>query len=68
MGYSLRNQRYRYTSWQGAETGEELYDYQADPHEWTNLAGDPAAQHLKSQLREQLESITAQRGRRGEVG
>lgn len=68
MGYSLRNERYRYTRWQGAQTGEELYDYQADPHEWSNLADDPAAQQLKAGLRQQLESITAERGRSGEVG
>lgn len=68
MGYSLRNQRYRYTRWQGEQTGEELYDYEADPHEWTNLANDPSVQSLKARLRRQLESITASRGRTGEVG
>ncbi len=48
MGYSLRSERYRYTIW--IEKGDfdtsldnverELYDYQSDPHETTNLAGD----------------------------
>jgi len=41
-GYSIRTERYRYTEWGGGEYGTELYDYQADPEEYTNLAGDPS--------------------------
>jgi arylsulfatase A-like enzyme len=37
--YSIRNERYRYIRY--IDGGEELYDHQADPEEWTNLAGDP---------------------------
>ena len=41
-GYSIRTERYRYTEWGGGEYGAELYDYQSDPEEYTNLAGDPS--------------------------
>jgi iduronate 2-sulfatase len=50
-GYSLRNERYRYTSWQGTTAGEELYDYQADPRELVNLAQAPIARELKAFLK-----------------
>ncbi len=41
MGYSVRNERYRYTEWDGGALGVELYDEDADPNEWHNLAWDP---------------------------
>ena len=41
MGCSLRTERWRYTEWDGAKAGAELYDHDKDPHEWRNLAGDP---------------------------
>jgi uncharacterized sulfatase len=63
-GYSMRTERYRYTFWNEGAAGEELYDYQKDPRELHNLAGDTAAASLKRQLRARLESITAVRGRR----
>lgn len=68
FGYSIRNEKYRYTSWQGSEVGEELYDYQADPHEMKNLAADPSMQKIRSSMREQLAAITAKRGRTMELG
>lgn len=37
-GYTVRTPRYRYTEWGEGEFGTELYDYQADPEEFTNLA------------------------------
>jgi len=40
MGYSVRTERWRYTEWDGGAKGSELYDQDADPHEWSNLAGD----------------------------
>ena len=36
LGRSVRTDRYRYTEW--PDGSEELYDHEADPHEWTNLA------------------------------
>lgn len=64
MGYSVRTERYRYTSWQDGTAGEELYDYQDDPRELKNLASDPTHRRLKFALQVQLNSITTARGKR----
>jgi hypothetical protein len=41
-GFSVRNERYRYTEWRNTVTGEilasELYDLQEDPLETVNIA------------------------------
>ncbi|MCB1232865.1 MAG: sulfatase [Verrucomicrobiae bacterium] len=44
MGRSIRTERWRYTEWNGGESGAELYDHEKDPHEFTNLAVEPAAE------------------------
>jgi choline-sulfatase len=36
--HGIRSERWRYIHY--ADGSEELYDIEADPHEWTNLAGD----------------------------
>jgi uncharacterized sulfatase len=41
-GYSVRDERYRYTEWDGGSRGVQLYDYETDPGELKNLAADPA--------------------------
>jgi uncharacterized sulfatase len=41
MGYSIRNERWRYTEWDDGKKGVELYDETADPAETHNLAADP---------------------------
>jgi uncharacterized sulfatase len=39
-GHSVRTERWRYTEWANGKQGVELYDHQADPNEWKNLAAD----------------------------
>jgi iduronate 2-sulfatase len=41
MGYSVRDERWRYTEWDGGQKGVELYDELNDPRELRNLATDP---------------------------
>jgi iduronate 2-sulfatase len=42
MGYSIRDERYRYTEWRDWQTGRvvarELYDHESDPGENRNVA------------------------------
>lgn len=47
-GYAARDERWRYIRY--ADGSEELYDHQADPNEWTNLAAKPEHAALKSTL------------------
>lgn len=44
QNYALSSERWRYIHYVGGE--EELYDIVSDPHEWTNLAKHPTAEHL----------------------
>ncbi len=56
MGRSIRTSRWRYSEWNSGAEGRELYDHQADPHEFVNLAQREDLQPVIEQLREQLES------------
>lgn len=47
-GYAARDERWRYIRY--ADGSEELFDHQADPHEWTNLAAKPEHAALKATL------------------
>lgn len=38
QGRSVRNERWRYTEWDGGAAGRELYDHDTDPDELHNLA------------------------------
>jgi len=44
---------------------EELYDLRADPHELSNLAGDPACRELLESLRGKVRQWMAQQGDKG---
>jgi arylsulfatase A-like enzyme len=55
--HALRNERWRYIRY--ADGGEELYDHQYDPHEWTNLAGGPEFAKVKAELAQWLPKTDA---------
>ncbi len=40
FGRSVRTDRWRYTEWDKGRQGHELYDHDADPNEYSNLAKD----------------------------
>ncbi len=42
-GATVRTERYRYTEWNDGTTAAELYDYESDPLESRNVAGDRAS-------------------------
>ncbi len=52
LGRSVRSPRFRFTQW--PDGSEELYDEEADPREWDNLANIPAMQAQKAELAKRL--------------
>lgn len=54
MGYSVRTDRYRYTEWDGGAKGLQLFDYQTDPHELTNLVADPNYAGVVAEMKKKL--------------
>lgn len=53
-GFGLRTIRWRYIEWSDGTC--ELYDQDADPGEWHNLASDPAQAEALTGLRRELDS------------
>ncbi len=53
--HGIRSERYRYIRY--ADGSEELYDHNNDPHEYTNLAPDPAFASIIQQHRKWLPKI-----------
>lgn len=64
-GRSVRTARWRYTEWDDGRAGRELYDYDADPSEYRNRAGDPAAATVERELQRLLDERA--RGRENAV-
>ena len=63
-GYSLRTERYRYTSWgEKGSQGIELYDHQTDPAEMKNLAKDSKQKTTLAELSTRLQErmVSAQK-------
>jgi arylsulfatase A-like enzyme len=46
--HSVRSERWRYIRY--ADGGEELYDRDKDPMEWTNIASNPEHEGVKREL------------------
>jgi arylsulfatase A-like enzyme len=69
IGHSIRTERYRYVRWHldwniGARVvGEELYDYEVDPHETRNVVGNgdylDISKELESRLRLHVSQYSA---------
>jgi choline-sulfatase len=55
--HAIRDERFRYIRY--ADGSEELYDLQADPNEWVNLASDPHWNETKRALAEWLPEVNA---------
>lgn len=55
--HAVRSQRWRYIRY--ADGSEELYDHDADPMEWTNLAGEETLQQIMAEHRKWLPSAEA---------
>jgi uncharacterized sulfatase len=53
-GRSIRTDRWRYTEWDDARAGVELYDHEHDAGEHHNLANDPAHAKTVAELTAQL--------------
>lgn len=53
----VSGERFRYLSY--PDGSEELYDIENDPHEWRNLASDPAYADHKAELAQWLPKINA---------
>jgi uncharacterized sulfatase len=64
LGRSVRTARWRYTEWDDGRQGAELYDHEADPGEYENLAGDAERAAVRSELRQLLRNqLSAAAGR-----
>jgi arylsulfatase A-like enzyme len=60
MSYkAVRTERHKYIDWTQHPGCDELYDLAADPHELTNLAGEPAHAALRDELRAELGRLVA---------
>lgn len=55
--YSIRTERWRYIRY--IDDSEELYDHDADPEEWINLAGDPDYAAVKAELAHHIPAAPA---------
>lgn len=64
MGRSVRTERWRYTEWDEGRKGVELYDHDKDPHEYHNLANDPAYANTIKELKRLLNTPPEEKAQR----
>jgi hypothetical protein len=55
--HAVRTEHWRYIRY--ADGSEELYDEVNDPHEWTNIAGNPKHGAVKKELAKWLPATSA---------
>ncbi|HEV3386945.1 MAG TPA: sulfatase [Gemmata sp.] len=55
--HAVRTEKWRYIRY--ADDSEELYDEEKDPHEWTNIAGDPKFAEIKKHLTKWMPATSA---------
>jgi hypothetical protein len=55
--HAVRSERWRYIRY--ADGSEELYDLEADPNEWSNVASDPARAAVVAEHRRWLPPASA---------
>jgi uncharacterized sulfatase len=61
MGYSIRNEKWRYTEWDDGRLGTELYDETRDPAEMRNLVADPKHRDVVAEMQALLRAARAAR-------
>ena len=65
LGRTVRTERWRYTEWDGGRLGAELYDHDADRHEYHNLAAVPQHAETVQRLKDLLRRVPALEIRKG---
>ncbi len=56
LGHTIRTERYRYTEWADGKHGIELYDYDDDPEEITNLAKSASHKDILKRMQTLMQS------------
>lgn len=54
QGYSMRNEKWRYTEWNRGKDGVELYNHEMDPDEVHNLAKNPEFSSVVNSMSKEL--------------
>jgi iduronate 2-sulfatase len=66
-GYSVRTERWRYIEWDDGKQGAQLYDHDADPHEFHNLAGEAKHAEVVKEMKALVKKNWPERVQGGEA-